>query len=609
MKKINRNENISILYLIPIIILIAIVPLITRGKVVELSGNRYYYWIGEQLHFDVFTYWKSFWIQLASVGAFIIYIIALKMKKIFFNLRLKYLIPIIVIAFAVIFSTMFAIDKTIALSGFPDMSQGLFVLLSYLFTIIYVATVIDDENSLMIITKCFAFLIIIEGILGITQYFGFDFFRSNIGQNILIPNGIEIQGGLNFLFGPKTIYATLFNTNFVGSFSVLAIPIMLVMSIAENKVKDKILYIVSFVLSIFLWFGCNSRAGYLGLICGLLLVIIMLRKLIIKKWKIFIMIIAISVVSIFALNVLSGNILIHRIKSLNAFNTSINSSFSYKDEFYIKNIESNGSSVAIKTNNNMLHFEYKDNQINVENEEGELLDIELALDGYYNILDNGYKYDLKFQMVENYPGFNVKTPDEGIIYFCIYGDEIKMRSAMGLIYDIKEYEYNEYLNSIGMMASQRGYIWSRSLPLMKDYILYGAGPDNYTLAFPQGDIVGKTNFFESQNTIIIDKPHNLYIQMAINTGLISLIAFLALCVIYVVSVIKTIWKSDYSYNLDKVNLAMLIAIISYLAAGMFNDQINSVAPVFYVLFGLGIATNRMCIAEKERQAYIASKKK
>ena len=42
-----------------------------------------------------------------------------------------------------------------------------------------------------------------------------------------------------------------------------------------------------------------------------------------------------------------------------------------------------------------------------------------------------------------------------------------------------------------------------------------------------------------------------------------------------------------------IGVSMFISVMSYLAAGLFNDQIVSVAPLFYVMAGLGFAVNYM----------------
>ena len=83
----------------------------------------------------------------------------------------------------------------------------------------------------------------------------------------------------------------------------------------------------------------------------------------------------------------------------------------------------------------------------------------------------------------------------------------------------------------------------------------------------------------------------MFIQIGINTGVVSLLALLAVFVMYFIDCIKLYWKKDMLSYLDCMGVGCVTGMIAYLGAGMFNDQIVSVAPVFYVLVGLGIAIN------------------
>ncbi|MCL2232197.1 MAG: O-antigen ligase family protein, partial [Treponema sp.] len=73
----------------------------------------------------------------------------------------------------------------------------------------------------------------------------------------------------------------------------------------------------------------------------------------------------------------------------------------------------------------------------------------------------------------------------------------------------------------------RGYIWSRSFPLMPSRTFIGSGPDTFAAAFPQQDMVGKQRFFRNPY-IIIDLSHNWFIRTWITTGGISALALFAL---------------------------------------------------------------------------------
>ena len=148
------------------------------------------------------------------------------------------------------------------------------------------------------------------------------------------------------------------------------------------------------------------------------------------------------------------------------------------------------------------------------------------------------------------------------------------------------------------LGSARGYIWSRTLPLIKERPLLGYGPDAFAFAFPQNDLLGKWYAYRTPN-MTVDKPHNLYLQIAVNQGLIALGAFLVLVGTYIVNAIKVYaFRRDYSSK-EIVGIALFLAIIGYLGAGIFNDSIVSVAPIFWILLGTGMSINYMVQKEQK----------
>src|SRR6056297_3468903 len=123
--------------------------------------------------------------------------------------------------------------------------------------------------------------------------------------------------------------------------------------------------------------------------------------------------------------------------------------------------------------------------------------------------------------------------------------------------------------------------------MLKDTVLIGHGPDTYALEFPQHDYVGKLNSFRSHR-MIVDKPHNMYLQIGINTGLISLLAVITLFAVYFFRSLAIFWKSNYNNWYERAGLGMFSSFMAYGIAGFFNDSIISVAPVFWMLLGIGI---------------------
>jgi O-antigen ligase len=93
--------------------------------------------------------------------------------------------------------------------------------------------------------------------------------------------------------------------------------------------------------------------------------------------------------------------------------------------------------------------------------------------------------------------------------------------------------------------------------------------------------------------ILIDKPHNMYLQTAINTGVISLLALLAIWGIYLFDSFKIFIKGNMESFAEYMGAAIFLSISAYLVAGLFNDNIISVTPLFWILLGMGIGINRM----------------
>ena len=111
------------------------------------------------------------------------------------------------------------------------------------------------------------------------------------------------------------------------------------------------------------------------------------------------------------------------------------------------------------------------------------------------------------------------------------------------------------------------------------------------LEFPQQDYVALHNFgFGNQ---LLTKPHNLYLQISVQTGLLSLIAFLAFYGMYFISSLKLYLKGKYKSYYAKVGVATLVASLNYMILGLANDSSITVTPVFWVLLGLGITVNRL----------------
>ena len=93
--------------------------------------------------------------------------------------------------------------------------------------------------------------------------------------------------------------------------------------------------------------------------------------------------------------------------------------------------------------------------------------------------------------------------------------------------------------------------------------------------------------------VVIEKPHCYYLQIAHDTGWISLALLLTLFGYYVISTfILIIKKKSHGLN-KKYSTAIMCSIIAYLIASIMYDSSVLTAPVFWIVLAVGFALNRI----------------
>ncbi|MDD3148747.1 MAG: O-antigen ligase family protein, partial [Candidatus Riflebacteria bacterium] len=197
-------------------------------------------------------------------------------------------------------------------------------------------------------------------------------------------------------------------------------------------------------------------------------------------------------------------------------------------------------------------------------------------------------------LIYAWPDYNVLEIGRGGVSFYVVATEsgFKMLNQFGKAVDVEEVEAFGFSGCQGL-ASNRGYIWSRTLPLLKKAIFVGYGPDTFAAHFPNHDYLGKLRVWGSGIFTMIEKPHNLFLQVGINSGLISLLAILVLFAVYLYESICLYWRCCFCRASEIVGLGLMAAVVAYLVAAMFNDSIVGIAPVFWGVLGMGIAANRI----------------
>lgn len=582
-----KNQPLSTLWLIPLLFIVGIVPLIVFGKVLEIDGLEEEFWKGGSTHIDFFHYYKAVWFSVATYIGFIIVLVLYYLRRIEL-IKSKYYIPLGIYVVFVIFSAFNAADSTVALRGFMEMFQGVFVLIAYALIVFTTFNLVKEEKHIKAIVTAFVFVGGITAILGITQYFGFDFFHSMFARQLILPSELsDIADAIAFRFGAHTIYATMYNTNFVGSFAALLVPLSIVLFFYIKNRRYQI-YAGFFVTAmVFVAFGSNSRAGMIGLFGGMIVMVILFKDVLLNNRAKVGIVLGIVVFVAVSLNIVSDGRTLGQISRLNIFREVERVEGRIEETAYFQDIIFDHYSIKILTDKETIEMRVEENSLRFFDSEGERLSIAQDDEDIYRFHDERYSEDFSVNMHQNNRfTLSIYQQDIGAV---VTSDDLYLIGWRGeIINELKNPARLTFLDGYEQMFSSRIFIWSRSIPMMFDAFFIGEGPDMYPIAYPQDEYLGRLNGISSA---IVDKPHNMYMQIGINTGVISLLALLSIFAFYIIDSFKIYFKKNYKTFIDYIGLGVLISIISYLGAGFFNDQILSVAPLFYLLLGLGLAIN------------------
>jgi hypothetical protein len=587
-KGIIGSKKTNYWLLAPIIFVMSVLPFITKLKQTNTYFSEFPWFPFNDSNADFFLYNKQIYFLLAvTYMAVIIIFKAVADKK-----SLVYspiLIPLGAYGALAILSSVFSKYRSYSLRGTYDHFESLFVLLGYCLIVYYIMLYVQTEKDLELIINCFVISVIIMSLLGLTQYIGKDFFTTDFGKKLILPNRYWNQlDSIQFNFEKNRVYLTLHNPNYVGSYVALAAPLLLTLSLLIRKRIWKLpIYLLALVGILVSLLGSRSKTSIISLVAAGVLMVILLSRYILKYFYISIPLVLFIVGSIFTYNHANDNALIKQLQPALNFT---------KVEPSLQDIQTLDDKLLITYKGNQIQImNYLDNnefKFSVLDDDDNILPLQLNQEkGSFLIQDDRFiGFELGNAFYTDTPSFYVKidgydwfftnnTEDATYYYITRYGKLDKIEKASSAVFT----GYERY-------ASGRGYIWSRTLPLLKKHLIIGSGADTYTLAFPQSDYVNLYNY--GYGEVILTKPHNLYLQTGVQTGVLSLIAYLALYGMYFISSFKLYIKGRFKSYYSQVGVAILVSTFSYMVVSLANDSIIAVAPIFWAFIGLGIVINR-----------------
>lgn len=591
MKK-TKQRNISIqkrisVYTVPFLLLFAMIPMIVKVKFYENPLVACPWYPSEEKLGDLFLYYKTVFIGITAIAMLALLawqVYKMKSPKELIGRENKIFVPLIGYTVLMILSFLFSEYKYICLHGMPEQFESIWMWLSYVVILVYSYYVIRYKETEKTVLFTLLVGVVPACAVCVLQYFKVDIYRI-----------IFAEKGYHFVFPEGMVYGSFFNSNYVGYYTLLLIPVFAGLFVYCKDVRMKL---VSGVLSIGLiisMIGASSDAAMLGIVAvaGFVAVFLALKQM--KTNKIRILTFVVLAVAGAGVTVVAMPYMNRYIQASNTEKTALESIFT-NDENVEIHYKGNMLLVQMQQDSADFSFVVKDqNQQEVENER-------ILKDNYYCNLIRDERFDgmlLIPLQITNDPvayGFAVQIGDKNwffsnqigadgtYYYYTDYGVATKLTTE-----NVSE----DFAPLVGKNAlvTDRGFIWNKSLTRLKDHILLGSGADTFAFVFPNDDYVDKYNNNVYDNKVIT-KPHSLYLQIAIQNGVLALVCFLIFYGWYLVSGLRIYFKQPLNNLRAVTGFAILLGTMGYMIAGTIYDSSLTVAPIFWAFLGLGIGINQ-----------------
>lgn len=575
--------------LLPLLIMGTFLPLISGFKQMETPlGNRP--WLpNETVEYDFFLYWKM--VLLLVLGIWMTAVLAdrilIRRKKL---QGIKAFLPLLIYVLLAFLSTILSVNKTVSTVGMSGMFENIWVLTVYALTAFYVAQTVTGEKDMQLILLSLTTGGFLQGLLGLTQLLGVDFWNTGFGKMLLtIGADVSMREKMVFRFGQNgenQVYMALYNPNYVGVYTVLLLFVVIAFMFVSRKLWEKAFAAVTAVLLAVGLLGSRSKTGFVVLLMLAMVALIFSMaegdrrgNLNVRRGLFLLAGVGFVTAAGFLYDSVSGNTL----------QKAIQKSLRKVDAYKMEDVIAKEDFVELHYRGHVLELSVKDGLLQVE-EKGKNKELFYLQDqncfvmkgkafrGVAFYAEHQEAQDIVLIYCNRSQFIFVKPEGQAYTYVTPYGKADEIVAAQSCLFDGHE-----------KALSNRGYIWGRTIPLLKRFLLWGSGPDTFIEVFPQNDYLMRANTSPQLMQQILSKPHNMYLQTAVQTGMLSLICLLGFWGNYLFGALKRMKSLEKTERV--IQGGIVLAVLGYLLMGIMNDSSLAVAPIFWLLLGMGVGLN------------------
>lgn len=466
---------------------------------------------------------------------------------------------------ATILSTLFSDYPSLAFWGNVNSCEGMLTLLAYPVLFVTATEVFSVEENQKYLKGVLCTLCTITVLLSLVEFFY---------EPVLKILWREDH------FGKYTdmLVLTFYNPSYYAAFSLLLVQLCGVFFFLEEKFRYQILWGFYAVGMTFCVIASKSTAAFYLMTLEWILLLMgfgvyakskcVKGKEILKK--IFVLVLGILI--LICLNFISDGKLFQV-----ASQTSVNETREIHREsfFELKDIEITDGKVALVGKEHTLIAQLvPDEKISFVDENRK--EVAVSVSDEKIIFSDSYR-DITAWIESDALTFDLGYRDP--IHFYIYNGEFYPMLTDGSILsniDGNGIDAGDFVH----FATGRGFFWVNSLPVLKECLLLGHGAGTFQMYFKQYDYVGLLN---SQGTteILVDKPHNYYIQTAVQSGIPAAVALIIFFIMILFSgLVKVVCKKELFL------FGLVLSAGAFLVFEIFTDSCVTVNPLFWILLGI-----------------------
>lgn len=617
----STQPKLSVKYLIPSILAVGLIPFLMRIYTYDNHLGDYDWFPNGGGTADVFLFYKQWAVFVLACVCVIILLV--RVNYYYEDLPIgRFMIPASIYGVMVLVSAIFGKRPLFSFAGSYEMFESALALLGYLVIAYYTYTCIVSVDHLRYFLRGSEYFVLVELALASFQGLGLDLFSTNFGKRLIAPLSFwDKLDTISVVAGERQAYGTIYNVDYFSMYTGVLVPIFLALIFVEEKLWRKALNAALCVLAAYVSFH-GALSGFVGILGALVIAVLVLLS---HKRKTFI----IGLV-VLAILIGGGVAVLETSSSLKEHVSAIFiGSAPHKDEdipiaedgiftgdnnvkISMKDGRALVFSYSVDTGSGIATFDAKDG-------EGQTLNLKCTSksDQTYACMDSSWK-DISFglngdaeggyYMYVNIPSNSGKDCHLSFIKATEEGDYYFVNSAMKGIKMPTEEEVEVAYVFPENMASGRGHIYNRSIPLLKHHMIIGAGADCFVLVYPQWEYINKSYRVGADNALFDVKPHCYYLQLWIENGFIAFAGAMVFFFWYLFQSIriyrKAVFKDAYTGTLtekdmkDKLALARMgfgisVGVLAYLIVVLANDSTICTGPVFWTILGAGWGVNAL----------------